>query len=234
MRIPVKSLTPVFLPAAAAIFPDLLSQRPSQHTRHRHQVDQVSLLFRSSFFQGGSPLTHFRANCYIRHSAAWCMMPAGMQHFMEPLDEQNVLSALRDADRVGFCTENCLQRMAKKVVTQARAPKALVHPGSMVAGGGARCCPGGCGGQRVLFGNSKVDAVVLGVDGLHKATHVPLRCQRGVCPLSGKRVWHSFVTDDKQHLRNFPDAALPKIVMLRSTFVVTRAWHRQFILRVLK
>jgi hypothetical protein len=162
------------------------------------------------------------------------MMPADMQPFMEPLAEEGLLSTLRDADRVGFCSESCLRRMAKAVVTRACAPKVLVHPGSMAAVGGTRCCPGGCGGERVLFGNSKVDAVVLGVDGLHKVKHVPLRCQRGVCPLRGKRVWHNFVADDKKHLWNFPERPLPEIVMLTSKFGVTRAWHRQFTLRVLK
>ena len=74
-----------------------------------------------------------------------------------------------------------------------------------------------------------VTAVILHVDGVRTATHVPVRCRTTTCPLRGKYVWSNFVATARgAHSWTWAREEWPDPFMHAPTFGVSQAWFEQF------
>ena len=140
--------------------------------------------------------------------------------------DAEIFESMSRADPAGLCADADLHRMARQVVADACAPPTVRYPNTD--------CPGCAGQMRQVFQKRAVHGFVLDVDGLHRVLHIPRRCQKRSCPISGKYVWANFVADKKSHCWQYPHKTLPHVVMTSTRFGVTRRWHEQFTKRILK
>jgi hypothetical protein len=85
-----------------------------------------------------------------------------------------------------------------------------------------------CGGTLHADRGHAVVAQVLDVPGWKDCLHVPFRCRRGACRLSGKRVWHNFVSEAHDvHSWCWPDGKELKHFFITTSWGVSTAWLRQ-------
>eukprot|EP00969_Alexandrium_andersonii_P285760 12633532-Alexandrium_andersonii.AAC.1 len=82
--------------------------------------------------------------------------------------------------------------------------------------------PGLLAGEAV-FPHKSTKAVVLDVDDLRRARHVPRRCQANGCPLKGKLLWANFEASRKIHTWRWHEQSFPETIMLTPRFGVTAA-----------
>ena len=74
-----------------------------------------------------------------------------------------------------------------------------------------------------------VTEVILNVDGVRTATHVPVRCRTTTCILRGKYVWSNFVATARgAHSWTWAREEWPDPFMHAPTFGVSQAWFEQF------
>ncbi|CAE7578556.1 unnamed protein product [Symbiodinium sp. CCMP2592] len=128
-------------------------------------------------------------------------------------------SVLKEADPAGLLGETDVQSLAT-AVRRALTSWTLKWPKAT--------CPA-CG-QHVCQVPAKArQALVLGVDGLHKAQHIPSRCRHKNCARQGSYVWHNFTVFQRCHREwTLVDKTLPSVIMISPTFGITRGWYMQF------
>ena len=129
-------------------------------------------------------------------------------------------AVLRDADPSGLLQETDIQTLAS-AVRRAMDSWTLTFPG--------RTCPA-CGKRIGAVTAKSQRALVLDVDGLHDAQHIPSRCRRKNCPRKGCYVWHNFTVIDKTR-RDWTlinKQSLPSIIMTSQKFGITRRRYVQY------
>ena len=135
-----------------------------------------------------------------------------------------IAEAIRSVDEAGLLAESDVQTMSEKATAGLRhltaAAQVLRVPG--------RLCPA-CGLVAPEQKGKLVQALILGVDGLSRRLHMPVRCRRATCRLSGVYVYQNFIMLRKgEHEWSWREKRLPQVVAICPKFSVTMAWCEQF------
>ena len=86
----------------------------------------------------------------------------------------------------------------------------------------------GCSGVLRPENSNQVIAAVLETSGWRQVTHVPLRCRKSDCALSGKRVWYNFIsTNEQTHAWCWNPQWELKYFFTHNTWGVSTEWLRQ-------
>lgn len=130
-----------------------------------------------------------------------------------------VADIVRDADVAGILCESDVARIATALESASTA-WTVISP--------FEACPVCRSSFRPVASKNR-RAVVLDVDGLHKANHTPKRCRKEGCEIYLKNVWGNFIATKRgERMWMTPQQEVPNIIMLSQSFGVTKRWYRQF------